>query len=113
KNVFFFEPRTDVRRVIFIGTPHRGSSLASFSGRLLDKLVRLPKRLMGTGGEFFKENTDLGTASAGDQKFQSIPTSLDLLSPGSPALELLAAKSSPPGVHYHSIIGVYHGKGKD
>src|SRR4029079_10307051 len=43
---------------------------------------------------------------------KGLPTSLDLLDPGSPTLELLAGRSPPPGVVYHSIIGV-EGKGRD
>src|SRR5262249_26789800 len=33
-------------------------------------------------------------------------SSVDLLAPGSPALELLAARPRPEGVCYHSVIGV-------
>ena len=39
--------------------------------------------------------------------------SLDLLAPQAPALELLAARPRPPGVHFHSIIGDIYGKGQD
>jgi hypothetical protein len=35
-----------------------------------------------------------------------LPTSLDLLAPQAPILELLAALPPPEGIHYHSIIGV-------
>jgi hypothetical protein len=44
-------------------------------------------------------------------KPNSFPTSIDLLAPNSPALELLAASSPPEGVHYHSIIGVLPDEG--
>src|SRR5439155_8678930 len=40
-----------------------------------------------------------------------LPTNLDLLSPGAPALEVLARRGPPAGVHFHSIIGVTHGEG--
>ena len=35
-----------------------------------------------------------------------MPTSVDLLAPHAPALEVLAARPRPAGVHYHSIVGV-------
>ena len=31
---------------------------------------------------------------------------MDLLAPNAPALEVLADRPRPPGVHYHSVIGV-------
>ena len=34
-----------------------------------------------------------------------------MLTPEAPALQLLAARGPPPGVCYHSIIGVTHGEG--
>jgi hypothetical protein len=44
-------------------------------------------------------------------KPDDIPTSIDLLAPNSPALELLAVRSAAEGVHYHSIIGVLPDEG--
>src|SRR5262249_30980129 len=37
---------------------------------------------------------------------ERLPSSLTLLRPGDPALELLAARPRAPEVHYHSIIGL-------
>jgi hypothetical protein len=34
-----------------------------------------------------------------------IPTSVDVLAPGAPALEVLASRPKPDGVNFHSIIG--------
>src|SRR5262249_12791171 len=39
--------------------------------------------------------------------------SIDLLAPGAPALELMAARPQPKVVHFHSIIGDAYGKGVD
>jgi hypothetical protein len=39
-----------------------------------------------------------------------LPTSVDLLAPGAPALELLSHLPRPDRVRYHSIIGVVPGK---
>jgi hypothetical protein len=103
RRVFFFEKQPCVRRVIFIGTPHHGSSLSpSVVGRLADRLVSLPKNLMTAAQELAADNPDVPGAA----RLSEVPTSIDLLAPGAPALELLAAQPKPPRVHYHSIIGV-------
>jgi hypothetical protein len=103
EQTFFFERESFVRRVIFLATPHHGSSLSpSPPARLLAKLVHAPKQLMNATQELARDNAP-AVASARDG---TLPTSLDLLAPHAPALELLAARPQPAGVHYHSIIGV-------
>jgi pimeloyl-ACP methyl ester carboxylesterase len=101
QQVFYFEELPLVKRVIFLGTPHHGSSLSpSPLGRLAVKLAGTPKRWMEVLNEVAKGNPDA---------LQTIPplaTSVDLLDPASPALKLLAARPRPAGVHYHSVIGV-------
>jgi pimeloyl-ACP methyl ester carboxylesterase len=102
-DMFFFERQPCVRRVIFLGTPHHGSKLSpAWPGRLADHLIHLPKTLVGTARDLSQENPDLPLHLWGGR----VPTSVDLLAPSSPALELLAARPRPEGVHYHSIIGV-------
>jgi pimeloyl-ACP methyl ester carboxylesterase len=100
---FFFAPMPCVRRVIFLGTPHHGSSLSpSPPARVLANFVRLPRNLLAVARDVTRENPQFWSC------FQNgrLPTSLEMLAPGAPALELLAARPRPNGVHYHSIIGV-------
>jgi pimeloyl-ACP methyl ester carboxylesterase len=105
ERIFFFRRQPFIKRVVFLGTPHHGSKLSpSPPGRLAAKLVRLPKDLMAAAGDLARENP--GQIAGGE-----LATSVDLLAPGSPALELLAGRPCPPGVHYHSIIGEIFGKG--
>jgi pimeloyl-ACP methyl ester carboxylesterase len=105
REMFFFKPVPNVRRVVFIGTPHHGSRLSpSPLGRLADKVVRLPGTLMSAAHDLSTENPDLTSAI----HLRQIPTSVDLLAPGSRALEELASRPRPPGVHYHTIAGVVH-----
>jgi pimeloyl-ACP methyl ester carboxylesterase len=112
QRVFFFDADPCVRRVVFLGTPHHGSKLSpSPPARLLSKLVRLPQQLMDAARDVAQENPGVWT-SLGSPTAPRLPNSLDLLSPGAPALELLAARPAPAGVHYHSIIGVAFGKGQ-
>src|SRR5262249_40613626 len=109
QHIFFFEHLPYVKRVVFLGTPHHGSKLSpSPPVRLASKLVKLPKSLMAAAQDLVQENPDMGHGTA--PFADGLPNSVDLLEPGSPALELLAARPRPEGVHYHSIIGEVFGK---
>jgi pimeloyl-ACP methyl ester carboxylesterase len=103
QQVFFFERHPEIRRIVFIATPHHGSKLSpSWVGRLADKVVQLPRTMLNNVQELAAEDPDLVSRCNGDR----LPTSVDLLAPGSPALQALAARPKPAEVHYHSIIGV-------
>jgi hypothetical protein len=109
ERLFFFDPDSGIRRVVFIGTPHHGSKLGpSLPAKLAEQFVQLPKHLMTTARDAVQQDPHLlPNLGIGDV------TSLDLLAPNAPALEVLAAKPHPPGVHFHSIIGEAFGSGKD
>jgi hypothetical protein len=110
QDLFYFTAQPCVRRVVFLATPHHGSKLSpSLPARLAEQFIHLPKDLRQTAHEASREDPHL-LAGLGKGR---VPTSLDLLAPGAPALELLAARPKPPGVHYHSIIGEIFGKGRD
>jgi pimeloyl-ACP methyl ester carboxylesterase len=99
ERVFYFEHQPCVRRVIFLATPHHGSGLSwSPVRRLVDRLVHLPRTVVQTSHELVQEDPRAWSGQ--------LPTSVDLLAPGAPALEVLAARPRPEGVHYHSIVGV-------
>lgn len=110
QRTFFFDRQPYVQRVVFIATPHHGSKLSpSLPGRLAVKFVHLPNRLMTVAHDLAQENP---------QSWQwlseaKLPTSVDLLAPGAPALELLASRPKLEGVHFHSIIGDIYNKGED
>jgi pimeloyl-ACP methyl ester carboxylesterase len=103
QQLFFFQPAPSVRRVIFLATPHHGSSLsrAGFA-QLADKLIDRPQALLRAGLELTRDNPGVKFLLA-DSK---VPTSVDLLDPVSPCLEKLATLPPAPQVHYHSVIGV-------
>jgi hypothetical protein len=71
-------------------------------GRLAVKLVHLPSDLVQESKDLNTENPDL----AGVLRKKELLTSVDLLAPGAPALQLIAARPRPAPVHFHSIIGV-------
>ncbi len=96
RRALVFEPRTDVSRVVFLFTPHRGSRLASSGlGAWGIRLIRLPDTLLGE------------LAAAADQLPGTgrlrLPTSIQGLSPESQFLRVL--DRTRPKVPTHSIVG--------
>jgi pimeloyl-ACP methyl ester carboxylesterase len=103
QQMFYFPRERCVTRCIFIGTPHHGSKLSpSPLGRLAVHLIHLPNDLMTASQDLMKDNLDLPAPLHAPP----LQTSVDLLAPKAPALELMAALPRPAGVHYHTIYGV-------
>jgi pimeloyl-ACP methyl ester carboxylesterase len=101
--VFFFEPLSFVRRVVFIATPHRGSELAdTFIGRLGDSFIRLPDPLEKSHDALIAQNApDFFTA-----RFRSgVPSSIDGLEMNNPYLTTIDRLPPAPGAVAHSIVG--------
>jgi pimeloyl-ACP methyl ester carboxylesterase len=97
-----FNHRRDVKRVIFISTPHRGAGLASgWIGRTARRLVKAPA--------FLADARDEVVAIAQDDKakreFQDIPNSIDTLSPSNRFVQKMDKLPIAPGIPYNSIIG--------
>jgi pimeloyl-ACP methyl ester carboxylesterase len=91
RNAIIFEPRTDVARIIFIATPHRGSAVATGRlGALGMNLIDLPEWIVS-------EVADLSTHDG------KLVTSIHGLSPDSQFLQAL--DQFRPEVPLHSIIG--------
>jgi pimeloyl-ACP methyl ester carboxylesterase len=100
EQVVYFRQESEIKRVVFIATPHGGSQLSpSLIGRIADKLAGMPKTATLAIHDLVRENPEL-------RRLDDMPTSIDELAPGSPVLKVLAAKKRPEGVHYHSIVGV-------
>src|SRR5439155_10803346 len=79
-----------------------GSSLSRIGvARLAEKVIRIPKAVLHAGQDVARENPK-GTVLINGKAC----TSVDLLEPDSPALELLAAQPRTEGVRYHSIVGI-------
>ncbi|MBV8430961.1 MAG: hypothetical protein JO244_07365, partial [Solirubrobacterales bacterium] len=102
RRALFFHPRPEVRRVIFIATPHQGSRLDRGDlQRLGARLIRLPDPLLAAYGR-------LKTANGPDffkPPFRdALPTSIDELQWESPMLMALSGLSMAPEARYHSII---------
>jgi pimeloyl-ACP methyl ester carboxylesterase len=99
-----FAARPEVRRVIFIATPHRGSHFDRGPIQHVGaRLVRIPDPLRTAHHRLVTRN---GPAFFRDHFRKSIPSSIDELEWGSPILTGLSGVSTAPAVKVHSIIAV-------
>ena len=102
-DTFFFHPNSSVRRVITIGTPFHGSTMANSTTRWLgSKLIKLPQMIISHRQQLHKDNPDLFREPA---NLIDVDTSIDSLAPDSPILPVMLAAKRPPWVHYHNIVG--------
>lgn len=106
KRSLIFGHRTDVGRVIFISTPHRGSAIATnWIGRTGVALVKLPIRLVKlapSAARYVVASTDPSVQKA---KKLRIPTSIDTLSPKNRFVRTLNRLPIADHIPYHSIMG--------
>lgn len=102
-SALFFKPNSSVRRVITLGTPHRGSTFANDYTRWLGrKLITLPTTLVQTSARLAKDNPGFFH----DTELLSITTSIDSLSPDSAMLAKMLTAQRPPWIRYHNVVGV-------
>jgi pimeloyl-ACP methyl ester carboxylesterase len=102
RHALFFKPRPDVRRVVFIATPHRGSRVdRGRLERLGARLVRLQEPLRASFGRLKARN---GPAFFKERVRAGLPTSIDELEWGSPILTGLSELGLAQGIAAHSVI---------
>ncbi len=100
---FYFSPSPSVRRVVTLGTPHRGSPFSNGVTRWLgNKVISLPSKMMRGRDELIARNRDFFR----DDAPLAITTSIDSLSPDSPVLPVLLEATPGPWVKYHNVVGV-------
>ena len=106
RQAFCYEPVPEVRRVVFLATPHRGSPLAR--GHLRELGTRLcggPTRFRQAREVLLASNKpDLFTPAFRDE----LPTSVSELAPGHVLLSALCDLGIDPSVRSHSIIVDLH-----
>ncbi len=102
--LFFFEPSPMVTRVVFMGTPHKGSPWAKRPiGLLGSRLVEEPV----TEETTYKELLDANPGVFSKEFSRRFPTSIDMLRNDSPLLEAIDCLPFKPHVRQHSVIGCY------
>ncbi len=85
KNALFFEPNESIRRVITIGTPHRGSEFANDATRWVGRhVIKLPQSITETGNRLVQQNPGLFR----ETELLTTTTSIDSLAPESPSSPL-------------------------
>ena len=98
----FFSPSKSVTRVVFIGTPHKGSALAQRAvGRIGSLLVKQPPSVAEEHSRLINENP----CTFSREFSQRFPTSIDLLEPESELLQAIDRLPISPDVRIHSIVG--------
>jgi pimeloyl-ACP methyl ester carboxylesterase len=99
---YFFRPNPSVRRVVTLGTPHRGSPFSNDLTRWAgDKLIMLPRKMLESQNLLVAQNHDY---FRGNAPFE-IRTSIDSLSTHSPMFPPLLAAAPGPWVTYHNVVG--------
>ena len=99
---FFYEPVPMVKRVVLIGTPHKGSGMARrLTGLVGSALVSFGSTEDEAYRQLIDDNRDVFKPSMDRRR----PTSINLLDPDSPFLVGLAQMPIQCGTHLHSIIG--------
>ena len=102
----FFTPQSHVKRVVYIATPHQGSSIASRgTGRIFSSLVHPDDNVQSFHERLIRDNP---TAFYGTFR-NRIPTSIDLLEPSDASLQSIYGLHVPDEVQQHSIIGTGDG----
>ncbi|MEO1524628.1 MAG: alpha/beta fold hydrolase [Planctomycetota bacterium] len=102
-STLFFKPNQSIRRVVTIGTPHRGSKFANDVTRwLARKLIKLPSMTVSTTQNLVKSNPDLFR----DTDLLTMATSVDSLAPESPIFPVMLRAKYSPDVQFHNIVGV-------
>ena len=101
----FFKPLPFVKRVVFIATPHRGSILASLGiGRLASLAVREPAEIAAIR----QQAVALNPGVLRPEYANRVPTTVDLLRPSSPTLQVIDRLRPACWVAVHSIVGDIH-----
>jgi pimeloyl-ACP methyl ester carboxylesterase len=100
RQTFYFEPNPSIRRVVTIGTPHRGSPFSYQTTQwMAEKLVRGLQKIVPE--KIFRENPGAFV----DGSLIKVDTSIDSLSPHSPILPVMLSAHRMPSVKYHNIVG--------
>ena len=106
RRALFYKPRPEVRRVVFIATPHRGSQVDQGPiGHLGSRLIRLPDPLRASYNRLIARNRP----DFFNERFRKgLPTSVDELEWRSPILMRLDQLGLASTTKAHSIIAVQH-----
>lgn len=99
----FFHPNQSVRRVVTIGTPHRGSNFANdYTRWMASRVIKLPQVAMATGQTLTRANPGFFR----NNKLMTAANAIDSLSADGPIFPVMLKARKSPDVKFHNIIGV-------
>ncbi|HEU5394726.1 MAG TPA: alpha/beta hydrolase, partial [Candidatus Methylomirabilis sp.] len=103
--LFFFERNPDIRRVVFLATPHRGTEMAEgFFARLGSSLVRVAGQT-GSAADALRKALSADPGRRVPPRFLESMTGIDGLRPDNPFLGEIVGLPFPADVAAHSILG--------
>jgi pimeloyl-ACP methyl ester carboxylesterase len=106
RELFYFAPQPNVRRVIFLATPHHGSNWAQHSlGKLASLMARPDPDRAARHEQLRRDNPGVFSPEVAER----IPTSVDMLNPDSQLLQSISQLPASPVVRFHSISGYGYG----
>lgn len=98
----FFHPNESIKRLVTIGTPHRGSTYSNDTTRWLARhVIKLPAMMISTGQKLARENPGVFRST----ELLTTSTAIDSLSPDAPVFPVMLRAPRAPWVTYHNIIG--------
>ncbi len=101
-STYFVKPAPFVKRVVYIATPHGGSSLASLAvGRFASATIRQPPATVA----MHREIVAMNPGAVRPEYEKSLPTTIDILEPESSVLQALHRLRPPCWVSQHTIMG--------
>jgi pimeloyl-ACP methyl ester carboxylesterase len=102
QDMFFFDPQPNVRRVISLAAPHRGSNWAARPvGRLGAMLARPEPARAARHEQLMRDNPGAFSAEVA----AGVPTSVDMLHPESGLLRAIETLPANPRVQFHTVFG--------
>jgi hypothetical protein len=106
QEMFFFDPQPNVRRVISVAAPHRGSNWAVRPvGRIGALLSQPDPARVARHEQLLRDNPGAFSEEVGSR----VPTSIDMLNPDSEILNAIASLPTSPCVDIHTIVGYGQG----
>ncbi len=105
-DILHWKARKDVKRIIFVAVPHRGSNMSGgLVGRIGDSLVGLPKNFTSLYARLNRDNPEALQPAFRDSLSKGKLSSIDTLSPKHPIFAIMNRLPFARDVEVHSIIG--------
>jgi pimeloyl-ACP methyl ester carboxylesterase/tetratricopeptide (TPR) repeat protein len=100
---FYFHPNPSVKRVITLGTPHRGSTFAnSYVRELGRRWIKLPEMMLQLGNKLTLTNPGYFK----NKELLTMTTSIDSLAPDCPIFPVMLKAQRASWTSYHNVVGL-------